>query len=187
MKAVGYLLNTDRGQEGEPGLFYDYILAGNGLFVRAKNSLLRATIRIAPTEVRGLSPLGEGVVLPGGRIPWRLLDLALSALTATWSKERYLAITWDDGYRLKEPPQQSSGAGVRYHRLPATIVDIHSHGAMRAFFSSIDDRDEQGLGIYMVVGKLNTLEPEVLLRVGIYGYFSSLRVEDIFDSDAQAR
>jgi len=51
---------------------------------------------------------------------------------------------------------------------------------MKAFFSMTDNVDEQGLRLYMVVGKLNSLFPEAKLRVGVYGYFAPIRMEDIF-------
>lgn len=83
---VGYLLNTERGQEGEPGLFYNYILAGNGLFVRAKSPLLQATVQIAYAPVRGLLPLEERVELPMGSIPHYIYNLALSIFFPTAAK-----------------------------------------------------------------------------------------------------
>jgi PRTRC genetic system protein A len=60
-------------------------------------------------------------------------------------------------------------------------MDIHSHGHMKAWFSGTDNTDEQGLRLYMVVGRLDTLLPEVELRLGVYGYFIPLSVEDVFD------
>jgi PRTRC genetic system protein A len=180
MKVAGYLVNTEDGLTGEQGLFYNYILARNGLFVRAENSLIKATVEVVPAEVRGLFPLAEEMHLLKGRVPRHLLDLAISCLVANPRREHYLAVVWNDGYHLRYPPQESAGSGVKYKRLPNTVVDIHSHGAMGAFFSGTDDADEQGLGLYIVIGKLNTLEPELLLRVGVYGYFTPVRVEEVF-------
>ena len=180
MKPVGYLLNTKEGLEGEPGLFYNYILAQNGLFVRGNSELLEATVCIAPAEVRGLSPVIEEVRLKKGRIPRRLYDLALSMVAANRYREHYLAVTWEGEYRLREPRQSGSSAGVEYQVLPSTVLDIHSHGAVRAFFSGTDDRDEQGLRLYMVAGRLDTLVPEVELRVGVYGYFATIEFNQIF-------
>ena len=60
---AGYLVNRPDGLVGEPGLAYDYILAANGLFVRAEKlgpggaPLLRATVQVAEAQVRGLAPL----------------------------------------------------------------------------------------------------------------------------------
>jgi len=180
MRPVGYLVNTERGPEGELGLFYDYILAGNGLFVRARSPLLEATVHIAEARVRGLLPLEEKVELHRGKIPRRLYDLALSVLAADPYHERYLAVLWEGEYHLRIPPQECGSSGVEYERLADTALDIHSHGTMRAFFSMTDNQDEQGLRLYMVVGRLETMFPEVELRVGVYGYFAPVRVEEVF-------
>ena len=180
MRNVGYLNNTGAGLEGEPGLFYDYILAGNGLFIRATSPLLQATVQIAESRVRGLPPLEGKVVLPKGRIPRYLFDLALSAFFLDRTQEYYLAVTWEDGYLLKEPRQDATSCEVNYEILPAAIMDIHSHGGMKAFFSPTDNSDEQGLRLYMVVGRLDTMIPDLKLRIGVYGYFSPIKFEDVF-------
>jgi len=181
VKPVGYLLNKGEGPRGEPGLFYDYILASNGLFIRAENPLIKAAVSISPVEVRGLKPLEERIELVHGKIPRRLYDLSLSVLVAGSDREQYLAITWEDGYRLRLPEQQRNSASVTYESLPSRVMDIHSHGGMEAFFSYTDNTDEQGLRLYMVVGRLDTLLPEVQIRLGIYGYFAPLSIEEIFD------
>ena len=180
MKPVGYLLNTGESVSGEPGAFYDYILASNGLFVRAGNPLITATVLVAPAEIRGLAPLGERVEFTHGKVPRALYDLAISVVAADPLREHYLAVTWEGAYRLRAPAQDGSSGGVSYERLPATALDIHSHGTMRAFFSGTDNRDEQGLRLYMVIGRLDTLLPEVKLRVGVYGCFALIDVEEVF-------
>lgn len=180
MRPVGYLLNKTEGLGGEPGLFYDYILAGNGLFIRAQNPLIKATVCISPIEIRGLSPLNEQIELVHGKIPGHLYDLSLSVLMASSDREQYLAITWEDEYRLRIPWQERNEARVKYESLPFSIMDIHSHGCMKAWFSGDDNRDEQGLRLYMVVGRLDTLLPEVELRLGVYGYFVNLNADEVF-------
>lgn len=180
MRPVGYLINTGDGPAGEPGLFYNYILAGNGLFVEARSQVVTATLLVADADVRGLAPLAERVELIPGRIPRVLYELAISVLADGPREERYLAITWEGHYHLRAPPQEGSSGGVTYERLPNTVVDIHSHGSMGAFFTETDDRDEQGLRVYIVVGKLDTLWPRVKVRVGVYGYFAPISVEEVF-------
>jgi len=187
VRPVGYLLNKREGLEGDPGLFFNYIVAENGLFIRtsrknlAQNTLLEATICISPVEIRGLSPLKESIELVHGKIPRRLYDLALSVLMAGSDREQYLAITWENEYRLKIPTQERNSASVKYEKLPYSVMDIHSHGHMDAFFSCTDDSDEKGLRFYAVVGRLDTLLPEVELRLGAYGYFIPLSIEEVFD------
>ena len=181
MRPVGYLLNTKEGLAGQPGLFYDYILAAQGLFIQARSPLLEETILVAPAKVRGLLPLEEKIQLLKGKIPRRFYDVALSALCAVRQTEQYLAVTWEDEeYRLVMPLQEGTG-GVQYERLPNTVLDIHSHGTMPPFFSGTDDRDEQSLRLYAVVGRLDTLLPEVEIRIGVYGYFAPIKFEDIFE------
>lgn len=180
MRPVGYLLNKKECLEGEPGLFYNYIMARNGLFVRSESPLLEATVRIAPANVRGLSPAIEEVRLRKGRIPRRIYDLALSVAIADRYHEHYLAVTWEGEYRLRTPWQNGSSVCVEYEVLPDTVLDIHSHGPMSSFFSGTDNRDEQGLRLYMVVGRLDTLIPEVEVRVGVYGYFAPINLTQVF-------
>lgn len=181
MKPAGYLLNKKEGMSGEPGLYYDYIVAENGLFIRAQNPLIRATALITPVEIRGLSPLREEIELVHGKIPGRLYDLSLSILAENSEVEKYLAITWEGEYRLSAPEQKGAALSVEYNMLPSLVMDIHSHGSGIAFFSIIDDADDQGLRFSMVVGKLNTLLPDVEFRLGVYGYFAPMRAGEVFD------
>ena len=180
-KPVNYLTNSLTGLQGEAGVFYDYILAANGLFIQAKNAHLAATICIAPAEVRGLAPLEESIQLLHGKIPMYLLNLALSVLCIKPDIEQYLAVTWQDNYSLGIPSQSQTAASVTYETLPVTVLDIHSHvGGVPARSSPIDNIDEQGFRLYAVVGDLHNLFPTVKLRLGIYGYFMPLEKEDIF-------
>ncbi|MBI2851980.1 MAG: hypothetical protein HYX84_02585 [Chloroflexi bacterium] len=182
MNPAGYLLNTFGGLTGDPGIYYQYILAGNGLFVSADNEHLRATIIVSPARVRGLAPIKESFEMLCGKIPGRLCNLAISIMAGELSRERYLAVIWESGeYRLRMPAQQGVAGAVTYETLPNTIMDIHSHHKMKAFFSSTDDRDEQGFRIYMVAGRLDTFFPEVMIRLGVYGYFMPLDVNQVFD------
>jgi len=181
IKPVGYLINTASGQQGEPGVFYDYIMASDGLFLQAKNGHLAATVCIAPQLVRGLAPLEEGIQLLHGKIPLCLLNLALSVLCIKPDIEQYLAVTWQGNYSLKIPPQTQTAASVTYETLDGTVLDIHSHvGGVPAHFSGVDNHDEQGLCLYAVVGDLRNLFPTVELRLGVYGYFMPLEKGDIF-------
>ena len=178
---VGYLINSLTGNEGEPGVFYDYILAAGGVYLKARNAHLATTVCIAPCDIRGLAPLNENIRLLHGKIPLHLLNLALSVLIAKPDIEQYLAITWENGYGVKIPSQQATAVSVTYDTLPETVLQIHSHtGEVPAHFSPIDDQDEQGFCFYAVVGDLRNLFPAVELRLGIYGYFLGLSQSEVF-------
>jgi hypothetical protein len=59
------------------------------------------------------------------------------------------------------------------------LCKLHFHGNMRPFWSQADDADELGARVYAVVGRLDTA-PEILVRVGVYGYGHPLPVTAVF-------
>ena len=179
-RPVGYLLNHPDGLSGERGLYYNYILGSNGLFIEAESPLFAVRIPVADCEVRGLAPVETKVILTYGSIPQRFFDLALDVFLADPHKEHYVAVTGSAGYHFYVPVQECNCGSVVYETGEAVILDLHSHGHGSASFSQQDDIDETGLKLFGVVGKLDTT-PVVKLRVGVYGYFKTLAWKDVFD------
>ena len=180
MKPVGYLTKHPDGLSGETGLFFNYILASNGLFIEAESPIIAACIPVAECEVRGLAPLEMKLTLTYGSIPYRFWDMALDTFLADPSKEHYVAVTADAGYHFYIPVQDKNAGGVTYEVGENVVLDLHSHGCISANFSSRDNEDEKGLKLYGVVGNLNTT-PVVKMRIGVYGYFKTLAWGDVFD------
>ena len=180
MSNVGYRYLTELGTVGEPGLFYDYVVAGNGLFIQAENLLLSATVQIAEASIRGLRPMFNAIYLKHGKIPGALYHLAMSIFMADRHREQYLAIVWDGAYHLRAPQQTGDATTVHYEKVPNTILEFHSHGEMGAFFSGIDNQDEQGLCLYAVIGDLERLIPDMKIRIGAYGYFNEVSLNEVF-------
>ena len=180
---VGYLVNHPNGLAGSQGVGYDYVLGTGGLYVQSESAHLTARVLVAPAEVRGLDPVSEKLVLAHGPIPAGLFEAGLQWLLETPDTERFFAIGWDgDAYHLVMPPQSGTSASLTYRPPNGVIAEFHSHGSHRAFFSAIDDGDEQGFRIYGVVGSLDTAEPELALRVGIYVHFAPPHWSQVFDS-----
>ncbi len=178
-RMVGYGINPAEKIIGGKGTFYTYYLAGNGVFIESQNQFISARICIAPCLVRGLEPIEEKVELAHGLIPRSLYDLAFSTFLVPPIKERYVAIVWNDGYHLEYPPQEGTEGNVHYSRADNVVLDIHSHGAMSAWFSSGDNADELGFKLYMVIGKVDT-KPQYKLRCGVYGYYKELDFGEVF-------
>jgi PRTRC genetic system protein A len=170
-------------------LAYQYILAANGLFIRAETHLFEAILLVAPCTVRGLIPLSPHFRLKVPRIPARLLESILTdACRARRSDGGLNEVLYQFHHhgrtvQVKKPPQQATSTSVKtaVGHTPAVLCDLHSHGNMRAFWSSTDDADEQGARLYAVIGKLDS-EPELRLRVGVYGYWRPLPVTAVFTS-----
>jgi hypothetical protein len=102
-------------------LAYQYILAGNGLFIRTETSFFDALLPIAPCTVRGLTPLGQQFRLKVPRIPVRLLDtiLADARRARRPSKDQadgglnevlYQFHHYGRTVQVKKPPQRATSA-----------------------------------------------------------------------------
>ena len=179
---VGYLVHHPASLAGSQGIGYDYVLGAGGLYVQSESAHLTARIIVAPAQVRGLAPVTEKVELAHGLIPAHVFELGLNWMLAAPDTERFFAVVWDGhAYRLVVPSQQGTGSSLTYRPPTGVVAEFHSHGRHRAFFSATDDGDEQGFRIYGVVGRLDTLEPELTLRLGIYGHFAPLDWRQVFD------
>ena len=179
---VGYLVNHPGGLAGVQGIGYDYVLGSGGLYVQSRSAHLTARVVVAPADVRGLAPVTEKVALTRGPIPAALFELGLRWFQEDPDTERFFAVCWDGrSYRPVVPPQLGTATRLAYVPPAGVVAEFHSHGTSRAFFSATDNRDEQGFRIYGVVGRLDDSQPELSLRVGVYGHFARVDWPQVFD------
>ena len=183
---VEYLVARD-GVPTRQGLAFDYVLAGDGVYLVADSDALEVRVPIAGCEVRGLPLVYPSCNLKHDRIPGWIWDAIVWAAHVGYMRghEVMLTVRFDRniGYRLTVPSQVAGPAHVVYRPTADAILEIHSHGPHAAAFSLTDDADEQGLRIYGVVGRLGTERPEVTLRVGAYGHFLAVPWETVFMGD----
>jgi len=175
-------------------LAYQYILAGNGVFVRAETHFFTALLPVTACTVRGLPPLRPQFHLLVPRIPTCLLDAVLADARRARRPDNglnevlYQFHHHGRAVQVKKPAQQATPTSVTTSVTTAVadaasiICDLHSHGNMRAFFSQTDNADEQGARLYAVIGKLDS-EPEMRLRVGVYGYWQPLPLTAVFTAN----
>ena len=189
MRLVDYLI-AGNDAPAPSDLAYDYILAGDGVYVQAENAFLVVRVPIAHCQVRGLGSLQPLCRLKHGRIPlgiWQHI-VAVADAWALHGHEVLLTVRNDDrlGYHLVVPRQTTGETEIAYCPTPNVVLEIHSHHAYAAHFSHVDDADEGRLALYGVVGRLDTERPEVALRVGVYGYFMNVAWRDVFDGELEA-
>ncbi|HEX5501777.1 MAG TPA: Mov34/MPN/PAD-1 family protein [Thermomicrobiales bacterium] len=187
---VAYLIARD-GPPPPAGVAYDYVLGGDGLWLAAQHDALAVRAPVARAAVRGLPPLGGACVLTHGPLPAACWDgvVRVARHFARHHLEVLLLATHGPrGYRLLVPRQRVTATRV-YYEPPAlaagelVVLQIHSHHALAARFSAVDDRDEQGLGLYGVVGRLDGATPEVALRAGAYGAWLPVRWDAVFQGE----
>ncbi len=170
-------------------VFYEFWLAGNGVYFRAKRTGLEVLMPIARCQVRGLSDLQPYLKLDYPPVPGELvsqiLELSRQAKDEQGqSLEKLFHLSFDEDtgrWRLEVPSQVQtahsvrpleSGPGSSYER---AFLELHSHAALPAFFSTTDDRDEaRSFRLFAVIGHIFQ-RCEIRVRVGVFGYFWQLK------------
>ena len=189
MPLVDYLIARE-GLPDRQGRAYDYVLAGDGLYLVAENRYLDVRVPVASVPVRGLPPIYPCCILRSGRLSRELWDgiVAAARLWSLYGREVLLAVTFEmtSGYRLLLPEQVVGPENVFYRPPSHVVLQIHSHRNYPARFSPTDDADEQGLCLYGVLGRLDSDRSEVTLRVGAYGYFLPVPWDSVFTGDRGA-
>jgi PRTRC genetic system protein A len=194
---VDYTFFQD-GQQWPPTLpacLYQYVVGQNGVFVRAWRRGLSACIWSSAFSepIRGLGIVEPHVHVPE-KVPARFLIeiLARSQEAAPNEILFYLEYRPDldriSPWKGVIPHQVRSPGGVRpvdpfNPNAKDALIEVHSHHSMSAFFSKTDDRDETGFRVYAVLGRVKE-QPEISVRIGIYGHFWQIPASWIFEMPA---
>ena len=167
------------------GFLLEEVLAGNGLFLRAKRPGLSVQFPLCSTNVRGLKTLAPKIALEK-RVGAAYLNAILHRSFKAMPDEILFYVLPADPYRVIIPPQEKTPISVtplnkNDSNCAAALLEIHSHNSMEPFFSPTDDEDEaNGFRLFAVLGQLNRT-PTILTRVGVYGYFYEFPAKEVFD------
>ena len=170
---------------------YQYIMAGNGVFLRAENRFVSAIVPVAHCQIHGLPPLVRQIALKVPRLPEQLLTAMVNdagrmrASTGQLQETLYHVHHTGRAACVVKPRQKASSSHVASCSggEPDIVLDLHSHGSMPAFWSATDNIDEVGFRFFAVIGRLDEA-PEIRLRLGVYGYFLSLPITALFAGSA---
>lgn len=176
-----------------PGI--TWVIAHNGIFKRGVSAELDLLILV------GLSWPVPGLVdvQPHVRFrPWatRLAGSLLRPLLANAQQaldgrvvvrpveKQYFFVADDQrGLRVIAPRAQFGTPGSLAYMVPEgerILCDIHSHHGMDAYFSRTDDRDDMGLSVSVVIGRIYT-EPQIAVRLNVWGHRYRVPALAIFD------
>jgi PRTRC genetic system protein A len=198
MNIVDVLLARDPALPPIAALGYEYVVAGNGLFVRAEDSRMEACIPVAAATLHGLAEVQPYARLKVDRVgPALLWSIQRSARRRLPNEAMYqLAYDGRQGasaavptlrlrsgptWRCWMPGQVADAVRLTFEDDGQAVVDLHSHGSLPAFFSETDDADEQGLRFYAVIGRLDTERPEIRVRAGVYGQHWDVPAAAVFE------
>jgi len=180
------------GEGAPPAPLGTYVLARHFILLEAERDEYRAAVPVSIVcpPIDGLPDDRPALVWkvpqpPLELLTHRILPAFLTAARPTDGPcaEALANLVWNGIYwSVHYPEQDASGGSVHTTEPlpPGAVVQLHSHGCMRPFWSPTDNADEQGFLIYIVVGRLGQQTPAILLRVGISGRWLRLRLNDVF-------
>ena len=150
-----------------------------------------------------VEPVKAVGVYISNKIPKELFQEVLTSFYGVYKKyhKEASAQIWrykdgDRKYFVVYPEQNISGASVSFKndteqmtKLRETadrIVDCHSHHSMGAFWSSVDDNDEQTADCFrMVMGCMSGPSAKYLLRVKFESIYRNFSATELFDMTAE--
>lgn len=168
-----------------------FLLARGGLYLEVRRPWLYLVHRLAeqPHVHVPYGDIATTVDFTFGRLGSALPQLQQFAQQAREHSplETAASVVWraDTGQwdlRIPEVIGEATASHIRYRQVDlaeheSLVIDLHSHGAMGAFFSDTDDADDQGaVKIAGVYGCLETAAPTLLFRLCVLGLHLPLAV-----------
>lgn len=158
-----------------------HVLADDGVYEGRRTQVGTFAARV-PSPLRAQSGFELSVAKP----PAALLAEIVSAFRATPRVERLANVLYRGGpYEVHWPDQDGTPVSVEVPGLVETdetftVVQIHSHGYLPAYFSDQDDSDEARTGLFGVVGRCNEEVPEMVFRFSVNGLYGFASAAEIF-------
>ena len=181
-KFVGHYIISDQVPPIE-AIKYEYLLAGNGLFIRAKRNEFSVCLPISEITVKELPKASCQINWNIPEIPkniWReILSNAREGLDSIQFREDVYVVCWnkkDLEWRWKNigtnRTYASAIADDSLEEYNNTCLEIHTHPPGANYFSRMDDRDESGkFRLFGILIDIHSSHPKVRFRCGIYDYF----------------
>ncbi|MDB9322363.1 hypothetical protein PN483_10530 [Nodularia spumigena CS-591/04] len=191
---IGYKIVTTSSLPTHTSSGLEYLYAGNGIFARAIRPGIEVLMPICLSEqtIKGLPHLTPYLKITSLVPKPLLLEMWRLSYQAGNQVQEILFHFHNThlGWHLQIPEQIQTSSSCQPTRYGSdssyqnAIVEIHSHGSLPAFFSTTDNADESGFRIYGVLGKVNTLQPEIKLRVGLFRHCWDVPARAVFDIDS---
>jgi len=179
----------------DPRHLFDYLLAGNGLFIRSARAEFSACAPVMSIVVRGLPALTPGVHWRVPRVPgWLVIELLARARSEVKSSgeplEALYHLTWEPAlwrWQLEKPSQIQRPASIEpvgpfagtSHATHA--IDVHTHPFNLRTFSTTDDKSELSrLRLSAVLADIFR-RPSLRLRVTVFGHLLEIPAATAFE------
>ena len=167
-------------------VMFEYILAGNGLFIRAKRREFSVCLPVCRASVKGLPEVKSGIVWHKPRIPgyiWlQILENARQGSDPGYFREDVYVVFWHESqgkWRWKNIGKERGWARAladdSLSEYREACIELHTHPEGVIHFSKSDDRDEKGkFRIFGILIDVHTSNPKIRFRCGVYDYFAQI-------------
>lgn len=173
------------------------VLADDGVYLQLHTPWLEVTTRVGRLAPGLKVPFGvvqESVRLAFGSIPRSLIESFLGFGRHALPNEAagaviYNAVSGELQLRM-HGVRSASSVRIDYSIDPLgdaeyLVVDLHTHGTLRAFWSAADNRDDQGIKVCGVFGNLDQAVPTGKFRLALNGLFVPMQCP--WDSGEQTK
>jgi PRTRC genetic system protein A len=162
---------------------FEYLLAGNGLFIRAKRREFSVCLALWRGVVKNLPIAASGIVWHKPQIPaavWQeILDTARRASFPDDFKEDVFIVFWsesDGEWKWFKVSRERSWARTiaddTLKEYGDACIELHTHPLGAVHFSRADDADETGkFRLFGILTDVHTTMPKIRFRCGVYEYF----------------
>lgn len=183
---INYLVAQKKPLPAYNASMYEFILAGNGVFIRGVRDGLSAIAPLVECNIPGLEKIEPEFHLEYPLVPGELLEEIWRLSQQVAPNEILFHLCYEQAWKLRIPPQTNQELSVtRLDSSPNVLIEIHSHHVLPANFSVQDDSEESGFKIYGVIGTIFS-QPTLRVRVGIYHQvFWEIPAHLVFDIPAK--
>jgi hypothetical protein len=177
---IGHRIAKERFEPVE-AILYEYLLAGNGVLLRAQREELTVSVPLMFREIKGLPTAFVGIRWHKPKVPNRIWDeICLHARISNskesfreelyliyWDSERY---AWRWSTSSRDRTYASTIADDSRPEYSEACIEVHTHPDGAYQFSSADDRDESGkFRVFGIIADVHE-KPKIRFRCGIYDH-----------------
>ena len=194
-KFIGHKISSAEEKE-ITAVMFEYLMAGNGLFVRAKRREFSVCLPLSRVEVKGLPETEGKIIWNKPRISstvWQEI-LADARFRNDFSdfKEDVFIIFWHEeggewGWKRisRERQRASTIADDTLDEYGNACIELHTHPAGAIHFSRADDEDESGkFRIFGILTDIHSKLPKIRFRCGVYDHFIQIPADFVSEMPA---
>jgi len=177
---IRHRIATSRFEPVE-AILYEYLLAGNGVLLRAQREEFTVSVPMMFREIKGLPDAFVGIKWHVPRVPQRIWEevfahAEINNPNRTFKEELYL-VYWAKTHSVwrwctssKDRSYASTIADDSRPEYSEACIEVHTHPPGAYQFSGADDADESGkFRIFGIIADVQD-EPKIRFRCGIYDH-----------------